>query len=82
MCETFNYGEEPKLANLGDCVVEGQEQQKLLHALQTGARFPCPPMCPQAVYIRIVYPCWHANPHERPTFATLVLETQDLLTQY
>jgi hypothetical protein len=38
MCETFNYGEEPKLANLGDCVVEGQEQQKLLHALQTGAR--------------------------------------------
>ncbi|XP_044265655.1 tyrosine-protein kinase hopscotch [Tribolium madens] len=82
MCEMFNWGEEPKLTNLGDDEVRGQEQQVLLNALESGARFPCPALCPQAVYIRIIYPCWHADPHERPPFIELVQETQDLLTQY
>lgn len=45
-------------------------------------RFPCPPMCPQAVYIRIIYPCWQNDPHERTSFSKLISETEDLLTQY
>lgn len=37
MCEMFNYGEEPNLANL-DEEIEGQQQQVLLNALEKGAR--------------------------------------------
>ncbi|XP_045460768.1 tyrosine-protein kinase hopscotch isoform X2 [Harmonia axyridis] len=82
MCEMFNCGEEPKLANMDDVEQKGQEQEILLNALATGARFPCPPMCPQAVHIRIIYPCWQNDPHERPSFSKLISETEDLLTQY
>ncbi|XP_044747142.1 tyrosine-protein kinase hopscotch [Coccinella septempunctata] len=82
MCEMFNCGEEPKLTNIDEVDQKGQEQEILLNALATGARFPCPPMCPQAVYIRIIYPCWHNDPHERPSFSKLISETEDLLTQY
>ncbi|XP_018575344.1 tyrosine-protein kinase hopscotch [Anoplophora glabripennis] len=80
MCEMFNYGDEPNLANI-DEEIEGQQQQVLLNALEKGARFPCPPNCPKVVYIRIIYPCWEADPHSRPPFAKLVLEIEDLLTQ-
>ncbi|KAJ3649191.1 hypothetical protein Zmor_020946 [Zophobas morio] len=82
MCELFNWGEEPKLTNISSTDNEGQEQQVFLEALERGTRFPCPPTCPQSVYIRIIYPCWHSDPHERPAFAVLVHETHDLLTQY
>lgn len=37
MCEMFNCGEEPKLTNVGP-EVEGQAQQVLLEALESGAR--------------------------------------------
>ncbi|XP_074036621.1 tyrosine-protein kinase hopscotch isoform X2 [Leptinotarsa decemlineata] len=81
MCEMFNYGEEPNLTYI-DEKMEGQQQQILLTALERGARFPCPPNCPKAVYIRIIYPCWQADPHERPLFSKLTLEIEDLLIQY
>ncbi|RZC37632.1 Pkinase Tyr domain containing protein, partial [Asbolus verrucosus] len=55
--------------------------QELLNC-EDSYSFPCPPLCPQAVYIRIIIPCWHADPHGRLRFAELVSETQDLLTQY
>lgn len=39
MCEMFNCGEQPKLANFDDVDQNGQEQVKeLLNALATGAR--------------------------------------------
>ncbi|KAG5896414.1 hypothetical protein JTB14_022497 [Gonioctena quinquepunctata] len=80
MCEMFDYGEEPNLTNV-DGKMEGQQQQILLMALEGGARFPCPPNCPKSVYIRIIYPCWNADPHERPLFSQLTLEIEDLLAQ-
>lgn len=84
MCEMFNCGEEPRLANLSNEGenMEGQEQQMLLNALERGDRLPCPPMCPQSVYIRIIHPCWKKNPHERISFGKLIVECNDLLTQY
>lgn len=36
--EMFSYGQEPKLAVLEGKKMEGQEQQVLLQALQSGAR--------------------------------------------
>ncbi|KAF7271454.1 hypothetical protein GWI33_015675 [Rhynchophorus ferrugineus] len=80
--EMFNFGEEPPtLANI-DKVPEGQEQQVLLSAIMSGARFPCPPTCPQAIYARLMYPCWQNDPHTRPPFSQVVTEVEDLLTQY
>ncbi|XP_018333328.1 tyrosine-protein kinase hopscotch [Agrilus planipennis] len=81
LCEMFSYGEEPKLPNVEVTPAE-QEQQALLNSLENGARFPCPPMCPQSVYVRIIYPCWTNSPHDRPTFSLLHGEIQDMLTQY
>ncbi|KAF2897768.1 hypothetical protein ILUMI_08399 [Ignelater luminosus] len=81
MCEMFGHGEEPQL-QLGHEDRSGQEQQVLLKAIESGARFPCPRTCPQAVYVRIIYPCWKANPHERPRFEQLCKEAEDLVTQY
>lgn len=45
-------------------------------------RFPCPPCCPTTVYVRLIYPCWEADPHKRPSFSKLISETEDLLNQY
>lgn len=81
MCEMFSYGEEPVLPIMQE-KVEGQEQQILLNALESGARFPCPPVCPQSVYVRIIYPCWLVDPHTRLTFTQLCAEIIDLLLQY
>ncbi|KAF5274388.1 hypothetical protein FQA39_LY07268 [Lamprigera yunnana] len=82
MCEMFAYGEEPNLAITLAGETVGQEQQILLNAIESGTRFPCPPMCPQSVYVRIIYPCWQANPHERSTFQQLQEEIVDLLSQH
>ncbi|XP_030744957.1 tyrosine-protein kinase JAK2 isoform X2 [Sitophilus oryzae] len=82
MYEMFNYGEEPPTMVNIDKVLEGQEQQVLLSAIMSGARFPCPPNCPQAIYTRLIYPCWQADPHYRPSFEQLIKEINDLTTQY
>lgn len=82
MYEMFSMGEEPMLTLIGPERTDGQEHQNLLDALESGARFPCPVTCPQAIYVRILYPCWDADPHKRPPFLQLCTEIQDLLTQY
>lgn len=94
MYEMFSLGEEPRLAAAHSSTSGsststataseacGQEQQVLLSALENGARFPCPVPCPQAVYVRIIYPCWAADPHKRPSFLQLCTEIEDLLSQY
>ncbi|KAI4469186.1 tyrosine-protein kinase hopscotch [Holotrichia oblita] len=69
--EMFSYGQEPKLAVTEEKKVEGQEQQALLKALQSGARYPCPSMCKQAIYASIIHPCWEYDPHTRPTFTSI-----------
>ncbi|XP_060536177.1 uncharacterized protein LOC132708084 [Cylas formicarius] len=78
MCEMFNYGEEPQLPNIKD-YSDGQEPQALLDAIEGGARFPCPAFCQQAIYIRVIYPCWENDPHKRPLFRQIALEIEDLL---
>ncbi|KAK9719328.1 Protein tyrosine and serine/threonine kinase [Popillia japonica] len=74
--EMFSYGQEPKLAVSDGKKVEGQEQQALLKALQSGARYPCPSMCKQAIYASIIHPCWEYDPHARPTFTTICDQIQ------
>nr|CAI5847140.1 unnamed protein product [Callosobruchus analis] len=78
LCEMFNYGEEPNLT-IPEEEMEGPQQQILLQALEKGARFPCPPKCSNAIYVRIIRPCWQAESHLRPPFCKLIEEVKDLL---
>ncbi|CAH1999123.1 unnamed protein product [Acanthoscelides obtectus] len=78
LCEMFNYGEEPNLM-IPEEEMEAPQQQILLQALEKGARFPCPPKCSNAIYVRIIRPCWQAESHLRPPFCKLIEEVKDLL---
>lgn len=88
MFETFSLGEDPKLIgettnvtnNTTDIEEEGSAQ--LLAALERGARLPCPPTCPQVIYVKLIYPCWHLHSHQRPDFSTICSEIRDLMNQY
>ncbi|XP_003706470.2 tyrosine-protein kinase hopscotch isoform X1 [Megachile rotundata] len=87
MYETFGYGEEPRLPGLDSSIERLQNEQEkgsteLLAALERGTRLPCPSTCPQAIYIKLMYPCWHLQSHQRPDFATLCKDIRDLLLQY
>lgn len=85
MYETFGLGEDPMLPGVGgqqggDSAEEGGAA--LLAALERGTRLPCPQNCPQIVYVKLMYPCWHLQSHLRPDFAMLCNEIRDLITQY
>ncbi|XP_029033401.1 tyrosine-protein kinase hopscotch isoform X4 [Osmia bicornis bicornis] len=87
MYETFGYGEEPRLPGLDSSIERLQNEQEkgsteLLAALERGTRLPCPSTCPQAIYIKLMYPCWHLQSHQRPDFAALCNDIRDLLAQY
>lgn len=71
--EMFSRGEEPNLPKFDKAAPEGEglEQQQIIAALEAGQRLPCPNLCPQSVYVRILYPCWDKDPHIRPTFTHL-----------
>ncbi|XP_046425755.1 tyrosine-protein kinase hopscotch isoform X1 [Neodiprion fabricii] len=81
MYETFGFGDEPRVPGVGDGG-NSEGSAELLEALERGSRLPCPPTCPQAVYVKLMYPCWQLQSHERPDFSTLCNDIQDLLTQY
>ncbi|KAK6642747.1 hypothetical protein RUM43_004249 [Polyplax serrata] len=68
--EMFSLGEDPKLP----CCTEDVNQSQLLAALEGGARLPCPPTCPQSVYVKVIVPCWKLDSKERPTFS-MIYET-------
>ncbi|CAG9764694.1 unnamed protein product [Ceutorhynchus assimilis] len=80
--EMFNFGEDPPTLGNIDKMPEGQEQQVLLSAIQSGARFPCPEHCPQSIYVSLMRPCWEADPHERPTFKQLTQQIENLIGRY
>ncbi|XP_034935206.1 tyrosine-protein kinase hopscotch [Chelonus insularis] len=85
MYETFGLGEDPKLPGVGwERNGDGKEEgsAELLAALERGSRLPCPPNCPQTVYVKLMYPCWHLESHQRPDFATLCNDIRDLINQY
>lgn len=84
MYETFGLGEDPKLPGVGKDDGESQEGggSDLLGALERGMRLPCPPNCPQTVYVKLMYPCWHWHSHQRPDFSTLCNSIKDLISQY
>ncbi|XP_033312196.1 tyrosine-protein kinase hopscotch isoform X1 [Bombus bifarius] len=87
MYETFGFGEEPRLPGLDSSIDRLQNEQEkgsteLLAALERGTRLPCPSTCPQAIYVKLMYPCWHLQSHQRPDFATLCKDIKDLLAQY
>lgn len=81
MYETFTLGEEPRVPGVGDGG-NSEGSAELLAALEQGSRLPCPPTCPQDVYVKLMYPCWHLHSHERPDFSTLCINIRDLLSQY
>ncbi|CAL7948800.1 unnamed protein product [Xylocopa violacea] len=87
MYETFAFGEEPRLPGLDTSTERLQNEQEkgsteLLAALERGTRLPCPSTCPQAIYVKLMYPCWHLQSHQRPDFATLCKDIGNLLAQY
>ncbi|CAK9814452.1 Tyrosine-protein kinase hopscotch [Anthophora quadrimaculata] len=87
MYETFGLGEEPRLPGLDTSTERLQNEQEkgsteLLAALERGTRLPCPSTCPQAIYVKLMYPCWHLQSHQRPDFASLCKDIRDLLAQY
>ncbi|XP_017885743.1 tyrosine-protein kinase hopscotch [Ceratina calcarata] len=93
MYETFAFGEEPQLPGLDSTACKGNRMQtneeeikkgntELLAALERGTRLPCPLTCPQAIYVKLMYPCWHLESHQRPDFATLCRDIRELLAQY
>ena len=95
MYETFSFGEDPKLPEFGASAAnDGKESGKgintleeegsadLLKALESGARLPCPPTCPQEVYVKVIYPCWHLHSHQRPDFSKLCKDIRDLVNEY
>lgn len=87
MYETFGFGEEPRLPGLDSSTERLQNEQEkgsteLLAALERGTRLPCPSTCPQTIYVKLMYPCWHLQSHQRPDFATLCKDIKDLLAQY
>ncbi|XP_076665720.1 tyrosine-protein kinase hopscotch isoform X1 [Andrena cerasifolii] len=86
MYETFGFGEEPRLPGVDSGTERLQSDQEkgsteLLAALERGTRLPCPSTCPQAIYVKIMYPCWQLQSHQRPDFATLCKDIRDLLAQ-
>ncbi|XP_076165135.1 tyrosine-protein kinase hopscotch isoform X1 [Ptiloglossa arizonensis] len=87
MYETFGFGEEPRLPGLDSSTERLQNEQEkssteLLAALERGTRLPCPSTCPQTIYVKLMYPCWHLQSHQRPDFVTLCKDIRDLLAQY
>lgn len=92
MYETFAFGEDPELPDISmnyksenngsEIGIEEDGGSELLTALERGVRLPCPSTCPQTVYVKLMYPCWHLQSHERPDFATLCQEIRQLLTDY
>ncbi|OAD58872.1 Tyrosine-protein kinase hopscotch [Eufriesea mexicana] len=87
MYETFGFGEEPRLPGLDSSSERLQNEQEkasteLLTALERGTRLPCPSTCPQTIYVKLMYPCWHLQSHQRPDFTTLCKDIKDLLAQY
>jgi Janus kinase 2 len=92
MYETFSFGEDPKLPEFGgNSATNNEESEKgvktleeegsadLLKALERGARLPCPFTCSQEVYVKVMYPCWHIDSHQRPDFAKLCKDIKDLI---
>ncbi|XP_014602066.1 PREDICTED: tyrosine-protein kinase hopscotch isoform X2 [Polistes canadensis] len=92
MYEIFGLGEDPKLPAIGldksvneingiKTVLEDGAAE-LLAALERGSRLPCPPTCPQNIYVKLIYPCWHLQSHKRPNFASLCRNIREFLNHY
>ncbi|XP_014205005.1 tyrosine-protein kinase hopscotch [Copidosoma floridanum] len=91
--ETFSFGEDPILPELikktnagesgktvnGTRRVEEILSTEIIAALERGARLPCPVTCPQDVYVKIMYPCWHMQSNQRPDFAKLCTDIKELI---
>lgn len=54
----------------------------LLTALEKGTRLPCPSTCSHTVYVKLMLACWHIASHQRPTFATLCQDIEQILKEY
>lgn len=89
MYEIFSLGEDPKLQGFQQKRTDDSRNDpeegssaELLTALEQGARLPCPPKCPQAVYVKLMYPCWNLQSQLRPKFSMLCQDIQQLLCEY
>lgn len=60
-----------EVMSLGYMPYPGRGNQEVMQLVTSGGRLEAPPGCPGPAY-RIMVSCWHANPEERPTFATVL----------
>ncbi|XP_029155540.1 tyrosine-protein kinase hopscotch [Nylanderia fulva] len=90
MYEIFSLGEDPKLPEIElnykniteKYNIQERNMVTLVAAFEKGIRLPCPELCPPEVYQRLMHSCWNMKSHERPTFATLCKDINELLQKY
>lgn len=67
-----------EIFTLGGSPYPGLPTEDLLKFLEGGKRMECPDRCPKDVY-KIMYNCWVRNPDDRPLFAQLVEQLNDIM---
>ncbi|KAG5323108.1 JAK kinase, partial [Acromyrmex heyeri] len=83
MYEVFSYGVDPQLSvRVAEKEILMTTITDLSNALERGHRLPCPDNCPQEIHRKLMLSCWQLNSHERPIFATLREDIEQLLCNY
>ncbi|ETN70654.1 hypothetical protein NECAME_14615 [Necator americanus] len=69
-----------ELTTRGLTPYDGKKGIEIIEYLQSDKRLPLPEYCPVQLYNDIMLPCWHAVPQSRPSFATLLVSLNDLVS--
>ncbi|XP_023937854.2 uncharacterized protein LOC112045770 [Bicyclus anynana] len=67
-----------EIVTLGSTPYAAMSGREVLAAVTEGYRLERPPHCKPQLY-RAMHSCWHADPTQRPTFATLKAQLAELL---
>ncbi|CAH0728073.1 unnamed protein product, partial [Brenthis ino] len=67
-----------EIVTLGSTPYAAMSGREVLTAVTEGYRLERPPHCKPQLY-RAMHSCWHADPSQRPTFATLKSQLAELL---
>ena len=51
---------------------QGMSNDIVWMRVKSGYRMECPNKCPKDLWDAVIFPCWKADPRERPTFASVV----------
>ncbi|KAL5020540.1 hypothetical protein ScPMuIL_003432 [Solemya velum] len=55
--------------------------QEVLEKIKSGYRMPKPPHCSEALYKKVILPCWHVKPDQRPAYREILDRLTTLATQ-